>query len=145
MSAKALVIGGNITGVQAALDIAGSGIKVILIETSSSLHLEGEEKIFLRPKLLEAAIHSNIKILADADVMDVSGKKGSFSVKVTQRPRYVNPLVCTSCGRCESACPVSILDFTSGNSHKAIHRPGEGLKSIPSTCVRSAKPGFLID
>ena len=34
---KALVVGGGIAGIQAALDLADSGIKVVLVEKSASL------------------------------------------------------------------------------------------------------------
>ena len=91
MSASALVIGGTIEGIQATLDIADSGIEVILIESSHELPIKGESAVFLRPKLLEIYSHPNIRIMTGVDVQSTSGKTGAFKTTVTQRARYVHP------------------------------------------------------
>lgn len=132
MTPKALVIGGDAASVRVALDLAGSGVEVTIATESPSLH---EADHWRRPGLLEAFNHPGIRLLTDTEVLEVKGKKGAFRVKSLRRPRYVNPEVCTTCGRCERACPVSLLDFASGTVHKAIHLPGSGLKSVPSACL----------
>jgi NADPH-dependent glutamate synthase beta subunit-like oxidoreductase/NAD-dependent dihydropyrimidine dehydrogenase PreA subunit len=136
---SALVLGGTIEGVQAALDIANSGIEVILIEKSFSLDNEIQnENIFLRPKFLELASHPNIRIIAGVDVDEITGERGSFRIKGLQHPRYVDTESCVSCGRCELACSVNIVSHEGGRAnkaHKAIHMPAERTKSIPSTCI----------
>jgi len=129
---KALVIGGDAAGVRAALDLAGSGVAVTIVTESPSLH---ETDPSLRPGLLEAFNHPGIRVLTDTEVLQVKGKKGTFRVRSRRRPRYVDPEACTTCGRCEQACPVNLLDFTSGKVRKAIHLPESGLKSVPSTCL----------
>ena len=102
MTASALVIGGKIEGIQAALDIANSGIEVNLVESSHELSIEGESAIFLRPKLLEVYNHPAIRIFTNTDLTTLTGKKGSFKAIADQKARYVNPQACVSCGRCEA-------------------------------------------
>ncbi len=153
MSGRALVIGGDIQGIQTALDLADCGIKVTLIEQSPSLQANnvkslGEsspgnnaELLRLIPKLLKAANHPNINILTNASVAEVKGTKGDFRVTVVQQPRYVNVDICTSCARCERECPVNIIPLASKppDGRKAIHQPDYGLKSVPSTYIVEKK------
>lgn len=136
MSGRVLVIGGGVEGIQAALDLAEAGLEVTLVEPSSALPTESVEGFLaFRPKLLEAADHPRIQILTGAEITDLDGGKGSFRVTVAQHPRYVREDACTSCGRCEASCPVTLLSLSDGSLHKAIRRPGAEFKGIPSTCV----------
>ncbi|MDY6911266.1 MAG: FAD-dependent oxidoreductase [Chloroflexota bacterium] len=136
MIGRALVVGGNIEGVQAALDIANSGIEVSLIEQGPSLPVEsGENAHLLRPRLLEAASHPNIQILTGANITLLEGDKEAFHIKLVQQPRYINTEACTSCGRCEQACPVTLSSRDKSDIRKAVHYPNSGLKSVPSTCL----------
>ncbi|MFO8101786.1 MAG: FAD-dependent oxidoreductase [Dehalococcoidia bacterium] len=133
VTGRAVIVGGDIAGVQAALEIADSGIKATLIEPSPSLPSPEPESIFLRPLLLQAASHPNIEVVTGAEVTRVESEEGKFTVKISQQPRYVDFLACTSCGRCTDACPVNLVDPDSGALTKAVHLPGAGLKSVPST------------
>jgi len=153
MSEEALVIGGDIQGVQTALDLADCGIKVTLVEQSPALQAKfaespeeskggsNSESLRLMPKLLKAASHPNISILTNASVVKVKGTKGNLRATVVQQPRYVNLDICTSCARCELECPVNILSPAGKplNGHKAIHHPDFGLKSVPSTYIVDKK------
>ena len=75
MSTRALVISGGIEGIQAALDLADSGMEITLVEESPALHADslgeshlgrhGEALLFM-PKLLKAASHPNIDIITNA-------------------------------------------------------------------------------
>ena len=149
MSRGALVIGGDIQGVQTALDLADCGIKVTLVEQLPCLQANNDkslgesrsgnhtESLRLIPKLLKAANHPNIKILTNASVEKVRGTRGNFRVTVVQHPRYINAGSCTSCGRCELECPANVIVPASKapDGHKAIHRPDYGLKSVPSAYI----------
>jgi heterodisulfide reductase subunit A len=102
-----LVIGGNLAGVQAALDIAQSGIQVYLVERSPFL---GQDRLgdianhLVRTHLLEVTKHPNIEILTCSEVIGFEGSAGGFGVRVRKNPRYVDAGKCTACGLCESAC-----------------------------------------
>jgi len=146
MSGEVLVIGGDIQSVQTALDLADCGIKVTLVEQSPALQANAPaanesggnaESLRLTPKFLRAANHPNINILTNSAITTVKGTRGNFRVTISQQPRYVNPDICATCARCEQECPVNIIspDGETGNGHKAIHLPGNGLKSVPSTYI----------
>ena len=130
-----LVCGGGIAGVQASLDLAGSGFKVYLLDASAAIggRMAQFDKTFptgdcamciLSPKLVECARNRNIEIITLADVQDVSGEPGRFKVKIRQNPRYVDVKKCEACGDCAAVCPVSLpSEFDRGlSSRKAIYQ-----------------------
>jgi heterodisulfide reductase subunit A len=94
---RALVIGGGIAGMQAALDIADAGYPVVLVEKSerlggrmaelSGLYLNFDTATDLLESKIDAVrTHANIQVLPDAQVTEVGGYVGNFVVKVEQRP-----------------------------------------------------------
>lgn len=99
---RALVIGGGIAGIQAALDVADAGYPVVLVERSD--HLGGRmaelSGLYLNfdaaPDLLQGKIdavmdHPHIQVLTNAEVMEVGGYIGNFVVKVEQQGKEVVP------------------------------------------------------
>ena len=129
-----LVVGGGIGGIQAALDLAESGFKVYVVDSSSAIGglMAQLDKTFptndcsmciLSPKLVECGRHLNIEILTCSEVESISGEAGDFHVSVKQRPRRVNPEKCTGCGLCAKYCLADAVDvFNEGLSERrAIH------------------------
>ncbi len=113
---RALVVGGGIAGIQAALDIANGGYEVILVERQPSIggHMAQLSETFptldcsqciLTPKMVEVRQHPNIKLLTYSEVEDVKGYVGNFEVTIRKKARYVNEEVCTGCGACIQRCP----------------------------------------
>jgi len=116
-----LVVGGGISGMQAALDAAESGYLVYLVEKNPSIggRMAQLDKTFptndcatcmIAPRLVEVGRHLNIKTLTLATVEEVTGGPGRFSVKVLQRPRYIDVSKCIACGTCASKCPKKVDD-----------------------------------
>jgi heterodisulfide reductase subunit A len=112
---KALVVGGGIAGIQAALEIAEKGFKTYLVERSPSIggRMAQLDKTFptmdcsaciLTPKMVDVARHPNIELLAYSEVESVDGYIGNFKVKIKKKPRYVNMDKCVGCGVCAEAC-----------------------------------------
>ncbi|MFQ6013851.1 MAG: FAD-dependent oxidoreductase [Anaerolineae bacterium] len=131
----ALVVGGGIAGMQAALDLAGSGIKVYLVDKKPAIGgtMAQLDKTFptndcamctMAPRLVDVARHLNIELVTYSTVENVTGEAGNFKVKIRNLRRFVDLEKCTGCGECENACPVEVKDeFNLGLSNrKAIYR-----------------------
>jgi heterodisulfide reductase subunit A len=112
---KALVVGGGIAGIQAALEIADKGFKVYLVERSPSIggRMAQLDKTFptmdcsaciLTPKMVDAANHPNIELFTYSEIESVNGYIGNFKVKIRKKPRYVDEEKCVGCGACAEAC-----------------------------------------
>jgi heterodisulfide reductase subunit A len=133
---KALVVGGGIAGIQAALDIAEAGYQVTLVERTPSIggRMAQFDQTFptldcaaciLTPKMVECASNPNIRIVSYAEVEEVSGYVGNFEVKIRRRARGVDMEKCTGCGICSEKCPVKVSsEFEAGmGKRKAIYVP----------------------
>ncbi len=117
VTSKALVLGGGIAGISAALDLAEIGFKVYLLEKKESIggHMAQLDKTFPTldcsiciegPKMVDVARHQNIEIISFADILSVEGYIGNFKVKVRKNPRLVIEENCTGCGECRDVCPI---------------------------------------
>jgi heterodisulfide reductase subunit A len=132
----AMVVGGGIAGIQAALDIANAGYPVYLVERQPSIggHMAQLDKTFptldcsaciLTPKMVDLAAHPNVHLLDYSEVDKVDGYVGNFRVTVRRKPRYVHVDKCTGCGSCAEVCPRALPnEFDLGLSkRKVIYRP----------------------
>jgi heterodisulfide reductase subunit A len=133
---KALVVGGGIAGMNAALDLAEMGFKVYLLEKGESIggHMAALDKTFPTldcsiciegPKMVDVGRHPNIEIISNADLLKVDGYVGNFKVKIRKNPRYVLADKCTGCGECKDACPIEFPNEWDMNlgTRKAISVP----------------------
>jgi len=114
---KALILGGGIAGISAALDLGEMGFKVYLVERSESIggHMAQLDKTFPTldcsiciegPKMVDVSRHPNIEIISYADILSVQGFVGNFKVKIRKNPRYIIAENCTGCGECRDVCPI---------------------------------------
>jgi heterodisulfide reductase subunit A len=133
---RALVIGGGIAGIQAALDIADSGYPVILVEREPSIggHMALLSETFptldcsqciLTPRMVAAGKHPNITLMTWSEVEEVAGYVGNFTVKIRRKAKSVDWSVCTGCGACMTKCPSRVpSEFDRGLSRRgAIYVP----------------------
>ncbi|KXH76483.1 MAG: hypothetical protein AM326_02560 [Candidatus Thorarchaeota archaeon SMTZ-45] len=121
MSNPVLIIGAGVAGLTAAVELADSGIKTILIERQETVGgnaldlykafptddcfycFEGNRwrpgirKCFYRSALTD---QPNITLRMNSEVDEISGTPGKFTVKLNVGPEYVNPKKCTMCGLC---------------------------------------------
>jgi heterodisulfide reductase subunit A-like polyferredoxin len=132
----ALVVGGGIAGIQAALDIGNMGFKTYLVEKTPSIggRMAQLDKTFptmdcsaciLTPKMVDVARHCNVELLTYSEIESVEGYVGNFKVKVRKKPRYIDVDKCTGCGECFNGCPVEMpneFDEGQGTRH-AIYTP----------------------
>lgn len=134
---RALVIGGGISGIQAALDIAGAGFQVVLVEKEPSIggHMSQLSETFptldcsqciLTPRMVEVYQHPNIKLMTYSEVEEVSGFIGNFKVKIRKKARGIKDELCTGCGLCVQKCPIK---------KNALSEFDEGLATRPAVYV----------
>jgi NADPH-dependent glutamate synthase beta subunit-like oxidoreductase len=133
----ALIIGSSVAGIQAALDLANSGLRVHLVESSpflgqSNISDDGDgarvPQHLLSARLLEISKHSNITVWTNTQISRAGGEAGRFHVELRQHPRYVDLTKCTACNDCLEVCPVTVP----GAEHKAIY------------LVEGAQPGCAV-
>ena len=110
------VLGGGISGMQAALDLAESGLKVYLVDNKPAIGgvMAQLDKTFptndcamctMAPRLVEIGRHKDIEIITLSDIEKIEGEAGDFKVILNKRPRYINEEKCTGCGTCITNCP----------------------------------------
>ncbi len=134
---RALVIGGGIAGITAALDIADAGFPVDIVEKKVSVggKMAMLDKTFptldcasciVTPKMTEVSQNANIRILSYSEVCGVKGYIGNFTVDIKRHPRFVDETKCTGCGACIEACPNKKVpnDFNLNlDTKKAVYIP----------------------
>jgi len=143
-----MVVGAGVGGMRAAIDLADSGFKVYLVESTSSIggvvsqlgfmfpthdcvlcrgtsdHGYGCSRPSISPFLLDHSQHPNIEIMTHSTAVGARGLPGDFTVKVHHRPRYVDVKKCINCGECSEVCPVELPSrYQAGLvTHKAAHK-----------------------
>jgi quinone-modifying oxidoreductase subunit QmoA len=111
-----LVIGGGISGICAAVEIAEFGHHVTIVEKDASLGGRVSRSHQYFPKLCppycgleiyykRIRSNPNIDMITLAEVEKIDGSVGDYNVTVKVAPRYVNGK-CTACGDCVEVCPV---------------------------------------
>jgi len=129
-----MIVGGGISGIQAALDLGTAGFKVYLVDKAPTIggHMSQLDKTFPTndcsmciesPKFVECNRHPNVELMTYAEVDSVEGQAGSFRVTLVKKARYIDEGKCTGCTTCVEYCPVVYPDqFNQGISkNKAIH------------------------
>jgi len=121
---KTLIIGSGIAGITSAIDLAGAGIDVILLEkenfiTGRLAQLDRQfpndacgmcqvypftDDEFPQYCLRRVFSHKNIETVTGGEVVSVKGE-GPFNVKIKLVPRGVIVEKCISCRKCEEVCP----------------------------------------
>ena len=159
--AAVMVVGGGISGMRSALDIADAGLKVYLVEHTPCLggrvaqlgymfpqhdcvlcrgtpdHGYGCTRPSISPAYIQQNQHPNIEILTNTHVVDVQGQAGDFTVSLRQEPRYVDPARCINCGYCAEVCPVELPD---AYQQKMVMR-----KAIYKVAPRAAPDVYVVD
>ena len=130
-----LIVGGGIGGMQAAIDLADSGFKTYLLEQKPAIGgvMAQLDKTFptndcsmciMSPKLVDVGRHPNIDLITYAQLEDITGSAGNFSVKIKKKASFVDSDKCTGCGECAEVCPVILeSEFDEGLAERhAIYK-----------------------
>jgi len=134
LDADVLIVGAGITGMQAALDIADKGYRVLLIDKTSTIggNMVKLDKTFptndcsictAAPKMVEISRHPNIRLMTYAEIMSLDGEAGNFTAHIYRKSKYVDPDKCTGCDDCVPVCPVEVVNTFDEKLHnrKAIY------------------------
>jgi heterodisulfide reductase subunit A len=141
-----MVIGSGVAGMEACLMLSKAGQKVFLVEKLPIIGgktIKNEETYpnldcstcLVAPIQQEILQDPNIEVMTLSQVEKVSGKAGSFKVKVNKKARYVDLVACLGCGMCYPVCPVSLKNEWEENlmDKKAVYVPCSG--SLPNVPV----------
>jgi heterodisulfide reductase subunit A len=134
---RALIIGGGIAGITAALDIADAGFPVDIVETKPTIggKMAQLDKTFptldcasciVTPKMTEVSQNANIRILSYSEVVGMKGYVGNFTAQIKRKARFVDETKCTGCGLCTEKCPMKKVpnDFNLNlNTKTAVYIP----------------------
>jgi heterodisulfide reductase subunit A len=132
----ALVLGGGIAGLEAALNLAEQDFSVAIVEKDASIggKMIRLSKVFptldcssciTTPKMAAAAHHPNITIFTYCELKSLKRQGDDLVTSIRQKPRYVDPAKCIGCRQCEYHCPVLVPDPEQGgfSARKAIYIP----------------------
>ena len=152
---RALVIGGGIAGIEAALNIADAGYEVDIVEKTPTIggRMAMLDKTFptldcaaciLTPKMVDAAAHEKICLYTYSEVEKISGFVGNFTVDIRKRARSVDSVRCTGCGVCIEKCPSKKAksEFNRGlSTRSAIYTPfAQAVPNVPvidrESCIK---------
>ncbi|HRJ51815.1 MAG TPA: CoB--CoM heterodisulfide reductase iron-sulfur subunit A family protein [Candidatus Thiothrix moscowensis] len=130
-----IVVGGGISGMTAALEAAETGKQVILLEKRPYLGGRVTQLYKYFPKMCHPTcgqeinqrrikMNKNLTVITQAEVSNISGGKGDYTVSVTLTPRYVNSN-CTACGDCAKAATTEFDDEFNYNlgKRKGVYLP----------------------
>ena len=121
INADVLIVGAGISGMQAALDTADKGYKVVIIDKTSTIGgaMVKLDKTFptndcsictAAPKMVELSRHPNIELITYAEINSLDGKPGDFKANIWRKSKYVDPDKCTGCDDCAQVCPVDVVN-----------------------------------
>ena len=119
-SRTVLIVGGTPAGLQAAIDLADTGIFVYLIDRAP--FIGGRYKGDIPPnhrhdRLLTIVKHPRITLWPNCSLIEAKPMGDSLRATLLQHPRYVDLTRCTNCGDCVAACPVEVPE----TGYRAIH------------------------
>ncbi len=124
-----LVYGTNLAGYRAAYALAKIGYRTVLLNRGAYVDEYRNQALAQLPlDFCWACGHmpqrlfiglGAMQVFYNADLLEVKGEPGHFTVKIKKRDHYINNFACTECEACIRACPVEVEE--AGKKRKAIY------------------------
>ena len=123
LAKRALIIGAGVAGMKCASDLAKVGIEAVIVEKKPYIggktsmipmlfQCEGYASMCtsecIIPVMGREVQKEGIKLITNAEVVDVAKEDGNFKVKIEKKAMMVKPDKCVSCGKCAEVCPIEI-------------------------------------
>lgn len=116
-----LVVGGGISGMQSALDLAESGYLVYLVEEKNSIGgiIAKRDKLFpandcamctMSPLLIDVIRNNNIDVITGAELIELAGEAGNFKAAVLRKISCLSNKKSSGCDACARVYSNGILD-----------------------------------
>ena len=139
LAKKALIVGAGVAGMRCASDLAKAGIEAVIVERKPYVggHTSQIPMLFqcegyaslctsdcIVPVMGREIQKDGIRLITNAEVVDVEKDSGNFRVKIEKKAMPVDPAKCISCGKCAEVCPIEVdnpFDFGYGK-RKAIDK-----------------------
>ena len=146
IDADVLIVGAGISGMQAALDTADKGYKVVIIDKTSTIggSMVKLDKTFptndcsictAAPKMVELSRHPNIELITYADINSLDGKPGDFKANIWRKSKYVDPDKCTGCDDCAGRLIRSNTGLSPQTSPKIAATTAADVRIVPSLAL----------
>ncbi|MHA1883160.1 MAG: FAD-dependent oxidoreductase [Candidatus Thorarchaeota archaeon] len=162
MADPVLIIGAGVAGMTAAVQLADSGIKTILVERKltvggNALDLykafptddcfycfegnrwrPGIRKCFYRSALID---QPNIDLKIGSQIEEITGEPGQFSVTIKVGPKFVDPKKCIMCGLCIDQSKAFTLISPQCQPQSVVYDPSQeddGTKKAQEECPTKA-------
>jgi heterodisulfide reductase subunit A len=162
MSDPVLIIGAGVAGMTAAVELADSGVNVVLVEKESSVGgnaldlykafptddcfycfesnrwRTGIRKCFYRSAMLD---QPNIDLKVTSTVEEISRNSDHFLVRITSEPQYVDNKKCIMCGLCIEKSSAFYLTSPQCQPQAVVFDPSrtdDGAKEAEEECPTKA-------
>jgi len=162
VSDPVLIIGAGVAGLTAAVELADSGVRVVLVEQKTTVggnaldlykafptddcfycfesnrDRPGIRKCFYRSALLD---QPNIELRINTTVSEISGEPGRFEVKLAIGPQYVDPIKCIMCGICMKHSNAFVLISPQCQPQAVVYDPtraDDGVQRAAEECPTRA-------
>lgn len=137
ISTDIAIIGAGIAGIHSASTLAKLGYQVHLIEREATVggNMAKVVKTFptddcamctLSPKMDEMIKSEKIHLLSYTEVEDIKKVREGLLLTLRKKPRYLDEVTCTGCGKCNEECPIYLYnEYNLGleSTRKAAYKP----------------------
>ena len=149
-----LVVGGGVAGIGAALDIAGCGHAVHLVEKGQILggQVARLDKLYptdhcafcpLWTDVKKLREHPLVTIHTNTEVKELKRVDGLMHAIIVRRPPFIDESLCVFCGKCAGACPEAAIETTGDHVYPPSYLVREEICNRCESCAKKCPTGAI--